>query len=677
MRFLLSLLVIAVCQSQLLAGFFEIPLEKAVNMGFRDPAADDKQGGWTDQGPDNDMAALPTGRREFGGVPFRVIDPERNGGRSCLALRSAAHRPYFPLESAVIEVNRRAATLHFLMGCGWTGKPDEVIAQFIVRYKDSSFYSEIPVVYGRHLGGWWSPQPVSVGEVAWKRSNGSADVGIYSFGWVNPYPEQEIRDIQLSVSGQTALPILIAVSGTDPDAAGQAIAAAIRQKELKASETEKIPDSAALTVDFTRPTGQEPAYSIAFGIGGNCLDDLFRKAAKNLIDAGTGRVLFRYQISTGVGKAEPALAEGVWDFSRLDRVVDYITGIGAEPMLCFGPGGPIWMAQMNNVYGDSKRYWRPADTGEYLDYCRRIVEHYRKRQIPVDWEFANEVELKRWPLSYFLDLYGRVAAAVRTIDPAMRVGGPGSCNPNLGWAEELLKRFGPEIGFVSYHEYGYSETFDTPDAYVLARTAKYETNAREYRKIMQRHLGARRVPLIITEANINWRWQGGTDPRIRNMAGAAWFASAQGRFWRGGGDAFCFFTFGGGFGCAYGVKGGKLALTPIYHALYLYRKYGGGKLVGTASSAATVEVYGFDRTGDFTAIIVNKNPTPVKIALTLRGVTRDAAVQSRLTAESAQAAALLEADRPAPALPAEPVTMASGAAFSLEPFEVRAISWKK
>lgn len=677
MRLLLVILMLTISGVRLAAGFFEVPLEKTVNMGFRDPIADDRKGGWTDQGPDNDMAGLPVGRQTFGGIPFRIIDPERNGGRSCLALRSAAHRDWLPLESGSIEINRRAATLHFLMACGWSGKPEEAIAQFIVRYKDSGFYSEIPIVYGKHLSGWWGPQPVSVGELAWKRANGSADIGIYSFGWVNPYPEQEIRDIQLSVSGQTALPILIAASGSDSDATGLQLAAAIRARELKAAEAGQVPDSATLSVDFARPIGAEPIYSIAFGIGGNCLDDLYRKAAKHLIDAGRGRVLFRYQISTGVGKAEPALAEGVWDFSRLDRVVDYITGIGAEPMLCFGPGGPIWMAQMNNVYGDSKRYWRPADSDEYLAYCRRIVEHYRERRIAIDWEFANEVELKRWPLSYYLDLYGRVATAVREVDPAMRTGGPASCNPNLGWAEELLKRFGKDVGFVSYHEYGYSETFDSPDSYVLARTAKYETNAREYRELIKRHLGDRRVPLVITEANINWRWQGGTDPRIRNISGAAWFASAQGRFWKGGGDAFCFFTFGGGFGCVYGAKDGKLTLAPIYHAVYLYRKFGGGKLVETSSSAATVEIYGFDRPDDFSMIIVNKNKSVVRAVLTPQGVKHEAAIQCRLTAEGAAKAAVLEKDRPVPVLAEEQVSLGAGAVLTLEPFEVRAVSWKK
>ena len=64
-----------------------VDLKSAVNRGFRDETAGDGRGGWFDhQGPANDMSGFKSGVRNFSGVPFRIIDPAVNGGRSCVAV---------------------------------------------------------------------------------------------------------------------------------------------------------------------------------------------------------------------------------------------------------------------------------------------------------------------------------------------------------------------------------------------------------------------------------------------------------------------------------------------------------------------------------------------------------------------------------------------------------------
>jgi hypothetical protein len=653
--------------------FFFVNLKNVVNMGFADERADDRQGGWTDQGPNNDLNSFKTGIKTLKNIPFDIINPAQNNGKACLVLRNK-YKTYFPVESSSISIDRKVQAFYLLMGCAWSGQYGKNIAHFIVRYKNSSFYSEIPVAYGKHVGGWWNPRPVSVGEIAWKASNGSSDIGVYSFGWVNPYPEQEVRDIQLVSAGQGGMPILLAVTGIKPSAFGRKLTETIKKKEYKAATAGKAPDKVDISVDFNRKLKHSTSYSIAFGIGGNCLTPLYRKAAVNIMKAGTGPVVFRYQVSTGVGKAEPAPAEGVWDFKKLDFTVDYIKSLGAVPMLCFGPGGPIWMAKKNNVYGDAKRYWRPESITEYTEYCRKIVQRYHSKGIPVMWEIGNEVELKRWPASYYLKVFGKVARAIKRVSRNLQTGGPATCNPNLGWAREMLANYASLVDFVTYHEYGYSETFDSPDSFIMSKTDKYETSAREYRELISKYIPDRNVPLFVTEANINWRWQGGTDPRIRNMAGAAWYASAQGRFWRGGGDALCYFTFGGGFGCCYKSLHG-LVLTPTYHAIWLYRKLGRGTMTHTKSNSETVEAYAFANNKANNVLLVNKNNSSVKVTLKLNRNGKNALVYT-LNEQSLKDLKHLSDGGDVPQLKPEKITSGSQINFVMKPFEVRGISFR-
>ncbi len=655
------------------SDFFFVNLRGAANMGFADDKADDRKGGWTDQGPGNDLRALQGGAKTYNGIPFDIIDPKSNHEKSCIVLRNK-YKPYFPVESKPVTVNKKARLLYLLATCAWSGKLGKNIGHVIVRYKDSSFYSEIPLTYGTHLSGWWNPQPVKAGKVAWKTSNGSSDVGFYSFGWVNPYPEQEIKDIQIVSAAEGGMPILLAVTGVRDSALARRLVKETKAAELKAATKSAPPKQVVINADFTRKLKLRPAYSIAFGIGGNCISPLYRKAAENLMRAGRGKVLFRYQVSTSVGKAEPAPAEGVWDFTKLDLTVNYIKDLGAEPMLCFGPGGPIWMAMKNNVYGDSKRYWRPAGIPEYTAYCRKIVERYHRKGIPVKWEIGNEVELKRWPASYYVKVFGSVAGAIKSVSPELATGGPATCNPNLGWAGEMMDSYPELVDFVTYHEYGYSETYDTPDTFIMAKTAKYEASAVEYRQLIKRKLPGRQIPLIVTESNINWRWQGGVDPRIRDIRGAAWFASAQGRFQRGGGDALCYFTFGGGFGCCIGSGKGRLSLNPVYHTLWLYRKLGYGDLIGTSTSSETVEAYGFLDEAK-TLILVNKNNTPVKVVLKPNLPDRPAE-QYILNRQTYSDVKYLTIKEKVPQLKAEKINIGNKLEFEMQPFEVRGIAIK-
>lgn len=58
------------------------------NRGFVDEAAGDHRGGWSDEGPFNDFHGVRVGRRMDYGVPYVLVDPAANNGKSVMTLRS-------------------------------------------------------------------------------------------------------------------------------------------------------------------------------------------------------------------------------------------------------------------------------------------------------------------------------------------------------------------------------------------------------------------------------------------------------------------------------------------------------------------------------------------------------------------------------------------------------------
>ena len=281
---------------------------------------------------------------------------------------------------------------------------------------------------------------------------------------------------------------------------------------------------------------------------------------------------------------------------------------------------------------------------DLVDYDRATREGYRR----VNALFAD-----------------KLAPRLRRIRPGILLGGPVTCNPNLGWARELLRENLKEVDFLSYHQYGYSEPFDTPDRFVMARTVRYREAAEEYRKLA-REFG-KELPVIVSEANTNPRYHNppGTDPRIRTAFGAAWYFSALCRFAQGGGDALCFFTLDGGFGACHALKKG-LTLYPVYHTIWLFRRVADGaeSIVPLASTSPDVEAYAFGSRG---LAVVNKSGGEIDVELS--GVAGGDCREYILNETGAAACRYLTPEGEIPTLPAR--VGAPPARFRMAPFEVR------
>jgi len=195
-------------------GFHPVDLAPVANRGFVDEEPDDKQGGWTDEGP-NDMRNLPVGDWRINGVPFRILDPAQHGGKSCVILKGGPS-PNVPFPERVsIPVGQRLSKLHFLHTATWA--PSSGLAfTYVLHYQDG-VTEEVPVQVGRKVADWWTLGPLPEAKVAWEGPNGAHDkVRLYQAECECKHPKgaQAVLDrLEVVTGGGRAIPVVVAITG--------------------------------------------------------------------------------------------------------------------------------------------------------------------------------------------------------------------------------------------------------------------------------------------------------------------------------------------------------------------------------------------------------------------------------------------------------------------------------
>ncbi|HEX2177795.1 MAG TPA: glycosyl hydrolase [Nocardioidaceae bacterium] len=208
--------------------------------------------------------------------------------------------------------------------------------------------------------------------------------------------------------------------------------------------------SHALSTDSTggRPIGEELSAAL--------------RAAH--LELGVQSVRAHAILCDDVGVYREVDGEPVHDFSGVDRVYDHLLSLGLTPVveLSFMPHD-LAADPGKTVFEYGAIVSPPKDWDRWFDLVRGLTAHLVDRYGPDrvrSWSFEvwNEANLEVFwsgtPQDY-LRLYDVTAAAVRAVDPGLKVGGPSSAA--AGWVEELLAHAdgsGSPVDFVSTHTYG-------------------------------------------------------------------------------------------------------------------------------------------------------------------------------------------------------------------------------
>lgn len=202
--------------------FFCVDLRSSATWSHVDEKAGDGQG-WMDMGPNYDLRRLPVGKVELAGIPFEIIDPKKNKGKSVVAIANAQGMMSAVPEMSEIAIGREAASLCFLRAdfmneSKLAYNPDHIGGRLPSRhvvYEDSTF---LPVLLESPpwnvYNDYWpksdrqnsvnndSVHPLFQGiaglaRLAWAGATESGDsISLYISEWVNPYPEKKIRCIR-------------------------------------------------------------------------------------------------------------------------------------------------------------------------------------------------------------------------------------------------------------------------------------------------------------------------------------------------------------------------------------------------------------------------------------------------------------------------------------------------
>ena len=187
------------------AGFHPVDIRAVCNRGFKDEIAGDQKGGWTDQG-DNDLREFPVDQKDFGGVPFRIIKPADNNGKSCIVMRGW-ERPYFPEEVTITVENKKCKTIYFLHAAAWAANKNRPLAYYVINFTDGKSI-EIPLRSKLEVDDWWRARNQPRSLVVWQGKNQVFSkcypkdfLGVSLFGWENPYPDIPIDSISVRSTG--------------------------------------------------------------------------------------------------------------------------------------------------------------------------------------------------------------------------------------------------------------------------------------------------------------------------------------------------------------------------------------------------------------------------------------------------------------------------------------------
>jgi xylan 1,4-beta-xylosidase len=155
-------------------------------------------------------------------------------------------------------------------------------------------------------------------------------------------------------------------------------------------------------------------------------------------------VRFHGLLSDDVGTVVTHKDELLYSFFNADQIIDFLLSIGVRPFVELSFMPTALASGSKTVFNYRGNVTPPRDYAQWSTLIHTLVGHWVDRygiHEVSEWFFEvwNEPNLKAFwtgtQRDYFR-LYRVTAAAIKTIDPSLKVGGPATARD--GWIEEFL-----------------------------------------------------------------------------------------------------------------------------------------------------------------------------------------------------------------------------------------------
>lgn len=184
-----------------------IDLKNFVNVDFSGVGSKSVPG-WTGEG-NNDLHEMQLGMQTYYDIPFKVIDPQTNGRKSCIGISNKINY----LKTISIPINTTAKSIYFLHTKA--GRGDGMAGKVTIVYSDNTTHTEN--IDDSRVSGWWMPKNEENFKVAWKGKNEvSPTIGVGVCGIDNPNSLKTVKEIKLtSGSDKEVMWMILALSISD------------------------------------------------------------------------------------------------------------------------------------------------------------------------------------------------------------------------------------------------------------------------------------------------------------------------------------------------------------------------------------------------------------------------------------------------------------------------------
>ena len=158
------------------------------------------------------LSRIPTGLADLENSKFDIRGVVQLSGRQHKN-QLGANNP-FPSKIDNINVgDKRFNSIDFLHAVTWQDPDGTPVANYVLNYSDGTKHA-FPVVYGEHVRDWFVNSDVGIldtpsSNIAWRNST----IVLYQTNFKNPFPEKEIRSINLESQNNYSNIFIIGITG--------------------------------------------------------------------------------------------------------------------------------------------------------------------------------------------------------------------------------------------------------------------------------------------------------------------------------------------------------------------------------------------------------------------------------------------------------------------------------